>query len=53
VGKQFQTAEHLGARVAILFGDEWPQVAVKNLATGKQELVESASLPARVESLLR
>jgi histidyl-tRNA synthetase len=53
VGKQFQTAEQLGARVAILFGDEWPQVAVKNLATGKQELVESGSLLARVESLLR
>ena len=25
VGKQFQTAEQLGARIAILFGDEWPQ----------------------------
>ena len=25
VGKQFQTAEQLGARVAVLFGDEWPQ----------------------------
>ena len=31
VGKQFQTAEQLGARVAILFGDEWPQVEMKNL----------------------
>src|SRR5438309_6936105 len=53
VGKQFQAAEHLGARVAILFGDEWPQVAVKDLATGKQELVAADSLLARVESLLR
>ena len=53
VGKQFQAAEQLGARVAILFGDEWPLVAVKNLATGKQELVDSASLLARVEPLLR
>jgi histidyl-tRNA synthetase len=53
VGKQFQTAEQLGARLAVLFGDEWPQVAVKNLATGNQELVESGSLLARVESLLR
>jgi histidyl-tRNA synthetase len=33
VAKQFRTAEQLGARVAILFGDEWPQVAVKDLAT--------------------
>ena len=31
VGKQFQTAEQLGARVAVLFGDEWPQVKVKDL----------------------
>jgi histidyl-tRNA synthetase len=53
VGKQFQTAEQLGARIAILFGDEWPRVAVKILATGKQELIESGSLPRRVESLLR
>ena len=38
VGKQFQTAEQLGARVAVLFGDEWPQVKVKNLATREQNL---------------
>ena len=36
VGKQFQTAEQLGARVAILFGDEWPEVKMKTLATGEQ-----------------
>ena len=53
VGKQFQTAEQLGARVAILFGDEWPQVAVKNLATGKQELVACDSLLTRLESMAR
>ena len=53
VGKQFQAAEQLGARVAILLGDEWPQVAVKDLATGKQELVVSGSLTTRVQSLLR
>jgi histidyl-tRNA synthetase len=33
VGKQFQTAEQLGARVAVLFGDEWPQVKIKDMAT--------------------
>jgi histidyl-tRNA synthetase len=53
VGKQFQTAEQLGARVAILFGDEWPQMALKNLATGKQELLDGASLLARLEPMLR
>ena len=53
VGKQFQTAEQLGAHVAVLFGDEWPKVAVKNLATGTQELIDGDSLLTRSESILR
>jgi histidyl-tRNA synthetase len=53
VGKQFQAAEQLSARFAILFGDEWPRVAVKGLVTGNQELVESSSLLEHVERLLR
>jgi histidyl-tRNA synthetase len=53
VGKQFQTAEHLGARVAVLFGDEWPQVKVKDMATGEQQLVQKDDLMSRVESILR
>ena len=52
VGKQFQAAEQLGARVALLFGDEWPQVAVKNLGSGNQELVPADSLLERVGSFL-
>jgi histidyl-tRNA synthetase len=52
IPKQFQTAEQLGARVAILFGDEWPQVAVKNLSTGEQQLVDKGELVSRIESLL-
>ncbi|HEY2140052.1 MAG TPA: histidine--tRNA ligase [Chthoniobacterales bacterium] len=51
VGKQFQTAEQLGARVAILFGDEWPKVAVKNLATAEQELVPHEQLDAHLQKL--
>jgi histidyl-tRNA synthetase len=45
VGKQFQAAENLGARTAVLIGDEWPQIKVKSLATreevltGKDELL--------------
>jgi histidyl-tRNA synthetase len=39
VGKQFQTAEHLGAARAVLFGDEWPQVKVKDLASREEQLV--------------
>ena len=53
VAKQFQTAEALGARVAILFGDEWPNVTAKNLATEEQVLVPRAEVMAWVGSLLR
>jgi histidyl-tRNA synthetase len=50
VGKQFQTAEQLGARVAILFGDEWPQVKVKNLATREESLVRHGELLAHLQA---
>src|SRR6266516_3515483 len=52
VGKQFQTAEQLGARVAVLFGDEWPQVKIKNMATAQQELVPHDRLLAHLQALL-
>jgi histidyl-tRNA synthetase len=39
VPKQFQAAEDLGAYIAVLYGDEWPQVAVKDLRSGDQKLV--------------
>lgn len=52
VGKQFQTAEQLGARVAILFGDEWPQIKLKDLRTGDQSLVAREELAAKVAALL-
>ena len=51
VGKQFQTAEQLGARVAILFGDEWPQVKVKDLRTGEQTLVAHPEVAAKLTAL--
>jgi len=50
VGKQFQTAEQLGARVAVLFGDEWPQVKVKNLATREESLVHHGELLAHLQA---
>jgi histidyl-tRNA synthetase len=53
VGKQFQTAEQLGARVAVLFGDEWPQVKIKNMVTAQQELLPKDDFISRVESILR
>lgn len=51
VGKQFQTAEQLGARIAILFGDEWPEVKLKDLRTGEQSLLPSGELSARFAAL--
>jgi histidyl-tRNA synthetase len=53
VGKQFQTAEQLGARVAVLFGDEWPQVKLKNMSSGEQQLVSKDDFMSHVESILR
>jgi len=53
VGKQFQAAEHLGARVAILFGDEWPQLKVKDLLSGEQCLVAQEQVAAKLAALLR
>jgi histidyl-tRNA synthetase len=52
VGKQFQAAEQLGARMAILVGDEWPQLKLKNLSSGEQSLVAREELPAKVAALL-
>ena len=53
VPKQFQAAEQLGARLVLLFGDEWPKVAVKDLRTGEQQLVEKDQLLERVSSALK
>jgi len=49
VGKQFQTAEQLGARVAILVGGEWPLVKVKTLATREERVVAAAECLAALE----
>jgi histidyl-tRNA synthetase len=50
VGKQFQTAEQLGATRAVLLGDEWPQVKVKTLATREEVLAGLDELPALLAS---
>src|SRR6058998_1413188 len=51
VGKQFQTAEQLGARVAVLFGDEWPQLKIKDMTTGEQQLVTKDNFVAYLQAL--
>src|SRR6266480_4733117 len=52
VARQFQAAEEAGASVAVLYGDEWPQVKIKNMETAKQELVACDKLLDRVSELL-
>jgi histidyl-tRNA synthetase len=49
VARQFQAAEELGARIALLYGDEWPQVKLKNMATAEQELVPYHRLLAHLQ----
>jgi histidyl-tRNA synthetase len=52
VGKQFQAAEQSGARVAILIGDEWPQVKIKTLATREEILIPATVLALQIHALL-
>src|SRR5262249_45973604 len=50
VARQFQTAEDLGARIALLYGVEWPQLKIKNMGTGEQELVAHDCLLAHLQA---
>jgi len=50
VGKQFQTAEQLGATRAILVGDEWPQVKVKTLASREEILIPAEEVTSRLSA---
>jgi histidyl-tRNA synthetase len=52
VGKQFQTAEAMGARITLLYGDEWPAVKMKSLATREEALVPHEEVSARVQTAL-
>ena len=44
VGKQFQAAETLGARFAVVVGSEWPDVKVKNLKNRTEKLLAASGL---------
>ena len=50
VGKQFQEAEHLGARHAVVIGQEWPQVKLKHLATRAEETLDQAALAPKLKT---
>ncbi len=52
IPRQFHTAEARGARLAVLFGDEWPQVAVKDLTSGEQQLIGREQLLERISQAL-
>ncbi|PYI79142.1 MAG: histidine--tRNA ligase [Verrucomicrobia bacterium] len=51
VARQFRLAEQTGARFAIVFGDEWPHVGLKDLATAKQESIAHDKVLARLASI--
>src|SRR5213596_1021621 len=51
VARQFQAAEDAGAALAMLYGDEWPQVKMKKMASGDQELVPHDRLLAYLQAL--
>jgi len=53
VGKQFQAAEELGAKLAMLFGDEWPQVKIKVLATRAETLIDHQRALEHVQSFMQ
>jgi histidyl-tRNA synthetase len=53
VARQFQAAEDAGAALALLYGDEWPQVKMKDMASGEQQLVSRENLVDRITSRLQ
>jgi histidyl-tRNA synthetase len=44
VGKQFQMAESIGAQFAVVVGQEWPQVKLKNLQQREETTVSKEAL---------
>jgi histidyl-tRNA synthetase len=50
VARQFQAAEDTGAALALLYGDEWPLVKIKNMVTAQQELVPHGRLLAHLQA---
>ncbi len=52
MNKQFQNAEAQKARAAIIFGSEYPQVAIKDLANRRQTMVAAEDLKTETLALL-
>jgi histidyl-tRNA synthetase len=49
VAKQFQAAEALGARYAVVVGQEWPQIRLKNLHTRAESVLLETELETKLE----
>jgi len=45
VGRQFQQAESIGAKYAVVIGQEWPQVRVKLLSERTEKIISKDDLP--------
>lgn len=52
VGKQFQAAEQAGARLAVVYGDEFPRLKIKSMANRTETESSAESLVGDVEGLL-
>jgi histidyl-tRNA synthetase len=52
VARQFQAAEDAGASLALLYGNEWPQVKIKNLIAREESLIDHAALLDSVAKFL-
>jgi histidyl-tRNA synthetase len=53
VARQFQAASHAGASHALIVGNEWPAVGLKNLATREETLLTQETLAGWLENLQR
>ena len=51
VGKQFQIAEQLGARFAVVIGDEWPNVKIKTFANREEITVSRETFISKIGEL--
>ena len=50
MNKQFQTAEQLGVRRAVIIGSEWPNLKIKTLATREETTCAAPDLLAHLKS---
>jgi histidyl-tRNA synthetase len=50
VGKQFQIAESIGAQFAVIVGQEWPEIRLKNLQHREETTVSKEALVKLLKS---